>query len=1013
MVSKLQILKDTFEDSFEMGRFVRFIKEFFNTGIKIVRPDRENKHYLSEYAFYINTHTHVANYTDPKQNKLAILAVELSSGRNIERARSMQRNYVSKLISETKYDGALVAFYNKNESKWRLSLVRIDLDFVQGKVKTTISPAKRFSYLVGKGEPCHTAMEQLYPIFMSEDYSPTIDRIEEAFSVEAVTKEFFAKYREKYLQLKEELDTNQFFNEEAARCQFTSEQFAKKLLGQLVFIYFLQKKGWLGVKVVPQNLSEKAYKNAYYNRNKAAREVIPKMYARSGEDEYRLRTSMLKDLSDIEADVLAGCFKADPWGSGTRVFIREIFDNCLKNDKNFFDDYLEPLFYEALNCKRGESLYYKKFNCKIPFLNGGLFEPIKGYDWRYCKFEINNELFSNRHIKGEREADGILDVFERYNFTMNEDEPLEKEVAVDPEMLGKIFENLLEVKDRKSKGAFYTPREIVHYMCQESLINYLVSETEVPYDDLKDFILYGEIMKDEDCSKEAKQGEKDLRIPQTVYKKLKKIDEALANVKVADPAVGSGAFPLGMLSEIVKARNIITHYFAQQETDKLNRKILFEVTRSPYTIKWDTIKNSIFAVDIEASAVDIAKLRLWLSLVVDQEVNADSDDIFFKNDNADPKPLPNLDYNIMCGNSLIDEFEGIKLFDESLLEKSQQPAENGITVEWQISLFHDQINLLTDELFKSQDKFFGEEDNDKKAQIKKRIDSLIDSIIRSKLSKDGNTEGIAKYEESLKQESKPCFIWELEFAKIFKDKGGFDIVIGNPPYIGFHNVPDKEYYKDKYAVANGKYDVYILFIEKGLNLLHDKGYISYICPSYFYKRNYGRNTRDLILSNGDIKFIADFKDHQIFNSALTYTCIFGINKGINYNDEIKVLGTTLFDQDAYFIKQSSLKEPSWNLEKEGHNSILCKINKMSNYTFGDITKSISQGIVTGYNNIFLIKADLIEKLGLETDYLEVAHKGRDIKGYKLKESGTYVFYPYIINSTFAVTNSQSFLEKQG
>jgi len=988
MATKLQILKDTFEDGFEMGRYVRFIKEFFSSGIDMVRPDRKNKHYLSEFAFYIKTHTHVANYTDPKRNKIAIFAVELNSGRNIERARSMQRNYVSKLISETKYDGALVAFYNENESKWRLSLVRIDLEFAQGKVITTISPAKRFSYLVGKDEPCHTAMEQLYPIFMSEDYSPTIDRIEEAFSVETVTREFFAKYKEKYLQLKEELDTNQFFNKEAARCQFTSEQFAKKLLGQLVFIYFLQKKGWLGVKVVPQKLSEKAYKKAYYNHNKAAREVIPKMYAKIGDDEYRLRTGMLKEISDAEADVLAGCFKADPWGSGTRVFIREIFENCLKNDKNFFDDYLEPLFYKALNCKRGENLYYKTFNCKIPFLNGGLFEPIKNYDWSYSEFKISNELFSNRHIKGEREAGGILDVFERYNFTMNEDEPLEKEVAVDPEMLGKIFENLLEVKDRKSKGAFYTPREIVHYMCQETLINYLVTETDVPYDDLKSFILYGEIMKDEDCSKEAKQGEKELRIPQPVYQKLKKIDDALANVKVADPAVGSGAFSLGMLSEIVKARNNITHYFARLKTDKLDKKILFEVTRSPYSIKWKTIKNSIFAVDIEASAVDIAKLRLWLSLVVDQEVNANSDDIFFKNDNADPKPLPNLDYNIMCGNSLIDEFEGIKLFDESLLEKTEEPEEDGATEDWQISLFHDQVSILTDELFKAQDNFFGEEDNDKKAQIKKRIDSLIDNIIRSKLSRDGNTEGIAKYEDSLKQMTKPYFLWKLEFARVFKEKGGFDIVIGNPPYVQMSKelgveVKYKEFLKRRFKTSGGRLNLFIFMMHLGTEILNDCGTLAFIIPNTLLTQDYYKDTRKLLLDCCTIRSIVDYQNMP-FDNAIVENITIIYSKCLSNDYMVNVFkGTAESVYEHKLIHVSQFKNTKNNAFSINSNALIEKM-------FND---SVSLGSICNINQAIALKGD--KSLSLSHEYRKDYFKlldGRNINKYGINWDGIYLDY---------------------
>ena len=147
-----------------------------------------------------------------------------------------------------------------------------------------------------------------------------------------------------------------------------------------------------------------------------------------------------------------------------------------------------------------------------------------------------------------------------YNFTINEDEPLEKEVAVDPEMLGKIFENLLEVKERKSKGAFYTPREIVHYMCQESLINYLSNETKIPSEDINLFIKYGEIIKDVDINIDKKE---DYKMPQAIIDNLEKIDNALENVTVADPAVGSGAFPLGMLNEIVKARSIIVEYMTK------------------------------------------------------------------------------------------------------------------------------------------------------------------------------------------------------------------------------------------------------------------------------------------------------------------------------------------------------------------------------------------------------------------------------------------------------------------
>ena len=244
---------------------------------------------------------------------------------------------------------------------------------------------------------------------------------------------------------------------------------------------------------------------------------------------------------------------------------------------NFFDDLLEPLFYDALNVNRGEQGYCPALHCRIPFLSGGLFEPIDGYDWEHNDFDIPNEVFSNVAVKG-READGILDIFDRYNFTMSEDEPMEREVAIDPEMLGKVFENLLEVKDRKSKGAFYTPREIVHYMCQESLINYLTNALQVAEEPIREFILYGDFMRAQDTEKtkwvQDNSGSwhmefdfsRDLLISGELFSfkahvnRLPELDGALANVRVADPAVGSGAFPLGMLNEIVRARQNISAY---------------------------------------------------------------------------------------------------------------------------------------------------------------------------------------------------------------------------------------------------------------------------------------------------------------------------------------------------------------------------------------------------------------------------------------------------------------------
>jgi adenine-specific DNA-methyltransferase len=997
--AKLKILQETFENSFDIDKFRTFTREFFN-GPEMF-PHKKRVGIWKEYADHIASYVEIAKYTDREGNNLIVLAVEIKKEKSVERARSLQRNFISKLLEMNNYEAAIVAFYSPNEDNWRLSFVRLDYTFNEKGLTLDLTPAKRYSYLVGKGEPNHTAQSQLLPIFEDDKHNPTLDEIEKAFSVEKVTKDFFEQYKEKYIQLKEYLEQDQAFVKEAEKLglqvQQFSEQFAKKLMGQLAFLYFLQKKGWLGVRIMPEDrtLTEAEFIEIYQRQDETHRAVLEKVFIKTSDGRRKLSSREMFNISDKEAELLSDCFigtKYDmPWGSGNKQFIRTIFNFCVENtNKNFFVHFLQPLFYEALNKKR-KNHYFKKFNCKIPFLNGGLFEPLEGYNWQEVDFNIPNEIFSNVKHKN-READGILDIFDRYNFTINEDEPLEKEVAVDPEMLGKIFENLLDVKDRKSKGAFYTPREIVHYMCQESLTNYLVNEVGVPYEDMKEFILYGELIRDADKRRDVGYG-KDFTIKQTIFDNIVKIDQALKNIKIADPAVGSGAFPLGMLSEIVRIRNNITEYLVWKDKEgSLGRRYGEEIIRkkrSPYRLKWETIKNSIFAVDIDPSAVDIAKLRLWLSVIVDQEINDET---------PEPHPLPNLDCNIMVGNSLIDEYEGIKLFDEKILEKKKnkvkEDSEN-YNLSVQLSWLIDNTDEMLNDMFQLQDRYFDEEDEQRKKEIKNKIDRIRDDLIEYKLQLDGNEEGLKKYKELQKNKQRPYFLWHLEFAKVFQEKGGFDIVIGNPPYLGFHHVPNKDYFRKKYNSASGKYDYYVLFIENGLNLLKHKGILSYICPSYFYKRNYGKNIRKILLSQTRIKFICDFKDYQIFDSALTYTCIFAVEKNTD-NDEnyIRVIQQDLLKDKAYFINQNSLTEPSWTLEKDDELDIINKIKEKCNYTLEQLTKSISQGIVTGNNNVFIIDESFIKDHNINHNFLVKVYKGRDIRNGKLQEVNTYLFYPY-------------------
>jgi hypothetical protein len=229
---------------------------------------------------------------------------------------------------------------------------------------------------------------------------------------------------------------------------------------------------------------------------------------------------------------------------------------------------------------------------------------------------------------------GILDVFDRYNFTVNEAEPLEKDVAIDPEMLGKVFENLIEENRRKGLGAFYTPREVVHYMCQESLVNYLdafmgKAGTSIERKDIEFLIHQGEQAAHYEAARIDGTSSYRRQLPVAIETHAADIDDALAAIRVCDPAIGSGAFPVGMMTEIVRSRSALTPYFTEASE------------RTPYHFKRHAIQNSLYGVDVDGGAVEIAKLRLWLSLVVDEQ------------DVREIQPLPNLDYRIVVGNSLL------------------------------------------------------------------------------------------------------------------------------------------------------------------------------------------------------------------------------------------------------------------------------------------------------------------------------------------------------------------------
>jgi adenine-specific DNA-methyltransferase len=784
-------ITNVFGNPYDPEKYISFISELFNGNIIRLAA---NPIYLigSGYQDHIKSYTEFASYKN-EFDRILILAVELHNESQLLHARSRQRNFTRKLLEKNDFNAALIAFYVEGyEEDWRFSFVQLENNSTEQGGLKNLTPCKRSSYLFGQNEPSHMAKRQWHDLLLAET-NPTLQDIKAVFSVEWLTKEFFEKYKEKYLELKEHLDADPTFQDVSPEKGFTSEEFAKKVLGQLSFLYFLQKKGWLGVPTVPVEIASEEWDKIYQSmETELARHVFDRAFHKVTDNHYQLDQEAIRDFSDEEGEIVAQAFKETPhyrlFGEGDKRFIRTLFTQ--KKQQSFYTEVLEPLFYLALNNKRGASHYFPRLNCRIPYLNGGVFEPIDRYDWKRSNFHIPDDFFSN-----EKET-GILDIFDLYNFTLNESEPWETEVAIDPEMLGKIFENLLDVKDRKSKGAFYTPREIVRYMCQESLVNYLTNKTGITKEDLRQFFYLGEYVKEDEAA-----------MPSSIFLRLEELDQALQNVRIADPAVGSGAFPLGLLNEIVKARMILTRFLIRE--DEILR------ARSAYHLKMETMKNTIFAVDIERSAVDITKLRLWLSLIVDDESEA-------------VNPLPNLDYNIRTGNSLIEEFEGIKLFDEALLTTTAKPAIE-TTSDQQFSLFKDHSKDIMEHLYSLQQQLFHEHDRDKWEKIKQKVEKTEWDFIEYKWNKDGRADAVDKIKK-LKKESKPYFLWKLEFSKIFKEKGGFDIVIGNPPYGAELSAEQKKSIKSRLVDTNNL-NTAAVFIDYSKNyLLNEQGTLSFIVP---------------------------------------------------------------------------------------------------------------------------------------------------------------------------------------
>ncbi|MBK7381231.1 MAG: Eco57I restriction-modification methylase domain-containing protein [Ignavibacteriales bacterium] len=943
-MDKKQLQHTILEAAYNREVWIEVLKEYFGVRKIHIKPQQINiDNSKAEYAFELGS------FTTIDEKLVGIFEVKLLPQVWIERNRVGLRSLLRQ-VYKYDVDGALIVFVQ--DDKWRFSYVS-EIRTEEGKKETE---PKRYTYLFGKNESSRTAADRFDKLKGKPTY---LNDLFEAFSVEKLNKDFFKTYKEfyekfwKYLAGEKKyykllIDTRQ---SEEEKKQKPIRDFSKKLLGRIVFLQFLQKKGWMGVPV--ENLN---------------------------------------------------------WDGGNVKFLQSLFKN--HNTKNkFHSTTLKTLFFETLNTKRVNDLAPASLGSgiKIPYLNGGLFDKDISYQY---DFDFPVDLFEN-----------LFDFFEQYNFTIDENDPYDNQVGIDPEMLGHIFENLLE--ENREKGAFYTPKEIVHYMCQESLIEYLHTQfTDVAKEDFNLLVRSNQVSQN-----------------LTTHKKAIEINNKLKEVKICDPAIGSGAFPMGLLKEIFECRRLIYPYIKTNEAF------------NPAIVKKEIIQQNIYGVDIENGAVEIARLRFWLALVVDE---------------IEPQPLPNLDYKIMQGNSLLESFEGVDLSNLADMEKEQTFISASVAqfeLGSELSLVKETM-LVFDEKSKQQlyvlinDYYSYDETTNTKYPNKQFIKDEINKIVEGKLIakfflekpktekiisdlkktiasntiKKSDTPALIKKKEKnieklnrelLNQQlvleklnfvikqlhdlqtrtDKPYFLWHLWFKDVF-DKGGFDVIIGNPPYRQLQKMG-----KEADDLQNARYetfirtgDIYCLFYEQGNNLLRQNGNLCFITSNKWMNAAYGLNFRKYLLQETNPTLLIDFSKAVIFPAAVVFVNILQFKKeknknvllGIKAQSDFQIGKSPLHEyilQNAVIL--SDLNEDNWAVAEKQDFVITKRIDEVGT-PLKNWDLKFFRGITSGLNEAFHIgekeRIDLINADKKNDKIIKSLLRGKDIKRYSYIYDNCYILF---------------------
>ncbi|MBI0447247.1 hypothetical protein D9600_15140 [Deinococcus sp. DB0503] len=756
-----------------------------------------------------------------------------------------------------------------------------------------------------------------------------------AFNVERVTRRFFDEYKKLFHHVR---DTIAAENRNAqigplarntTADQTSLHAFTQRLLGRIIFLYFIQKKGWL----------------------------------------------------DKNPDFLTDLYqKATAHAGG-----------------NFYRDALEPLFFEVLNTERGGNV--SPFG-DIPYLNGSLFEREYPQD---TLLNLPNSLFDPK-VGGS-----VLNVLGGYNFTVSESSSLEQEISLDPEMLGKVFENMMEEEEAAQSGTFYTPRSIVQFMAEETLTRYLSDQTGIPQDRLLPLVT------------------DDSEVHDLTTAEATQIITALGKVRVLDPAVGTASMLVGFLNAMIRVRRSAEAKRGLQVSEG-----------SPALAQWkrEYIQHCLYGVDIKQEAIEIARLRLWLSLVVDAQ---------------EAEPLPNLDYKLMAGDGLLETVDGTPFIkvEQAFVGDEAAIARKAAEIEVKHEQFFSeqrppQRRALRAEIQQLERELF-------KADVDYRIKGLdgqirlLDNQISDPRQSERSKNTLAKRRTALaenmgrllqqkvkvwdEKEPLPFFLHNVHFAEVMKDEnregnGGFDIVIGNPPYVR-HERLGKEYkaalggaFPD---VSTGTADLYVYFYQKGLNLLRGGGRLAFITPNKFMRAGYGEKLRGVLSAQNRVEMLADFGDLPVFD-ATTYPLIALIAKAKPAGQTVQMLpertlkahlgqaieggvpavreALASFHQYARSLmaplKAGELSAKEWTLDDPRVLRLMEKLRAAGRPLGEVVDGKFYRGIVTGYNEAFVIgekeRTDLIAADPRSEEVIKPFLRGRDVQRWRAEWAGKYIIF---------------------